>query len=307
MPDIITLGQKTHYKDECFTAPFEPPPQTILIQHGFGRNSNFWYEWVPLLSGKYRVIRRDARGHGESSAPSRDTYDWGLDTMLAEIVDMLDQLGIDKIHFLGESTSGMLGMAFAAKYPERLHSLIICSSPTYLPPAAMTFFSMGMGSWQEAIRTLGSEGWARALTKLPGTGARKDKEFEDWWAKEVGRSPTYGLEQYSLFLEKLDGREFMKDIHTPTLILAPMHSTAAPVSYHSYFGEWLIAGIKNRWQSRSRGPRLCSLMAWVMRFTSIERRSVTRNSMPSSTVSIKNRLVEMGYRNMPFRYDFLTS
>jgi hypothetical protein len=48
-------------------------------------------------------------------------------------------------------------------------------------------------------------------------------------------------------------------------------------------------------------------MAWVMRFTSIERRSVTRNSMPSSTVSIKNRLVEMGYRNMPFRYDFLTS
>jgi hypothetical protein len=148
-----------------------------------------------------------------------------------------------------------------------------------------------MGSWQEAIRTLGSEGWARALTKLPGTGARKDKEFEDWWAKEVGRSPTYGLEQYSLFLEKLDGREFMKDIHTPTLILAPMHSTAAPVPYPSCVKAWLISGIKNQWQSRSRGPRLCSLMAWVMRFTSIERRSVTRNSMPSSTVSIKNRLV----------------
>ena len=307
MPDIVTLGQKTHYKDECFTAPFEPPPQTILIQHGFGRNSNFWYEWVPLLSGKYRVIRRDARGHGESSGPSRDTYDWGLDTMLAEIVDMLDQLGIEKVHFLGESTSGMLGMAFAAKYPERLHSLIICSSPTYLPPAAMKFFSMGMGSWQEAIRTLGSEGWARALGKLPGTGARKDKQFEDWWAKEVGRSPAYGLEQYSLFLEKLDGREFMKGIHTPTLILAPMHSTAAPVSYHSCFGKWLISGIKNQWRSRSRGPRLYSSMVRVMRFTSTEHRSATKNSTPSSTVSTKSRLIDIDYRNMPLRYDFLTS
>jgi pimeloyl-ACP methyl ester carboxylesterase len=155
--------------------------------------------------------------------------------MLSEIVDMLDQLHIDKIHFLGESTSGMLGMAFAAKYPERLHSLIICSSPTFLPPAAMTFFSMGMGSWQEAIRTLGSEGWARELGKLPGTGGRKDKVYSDWWAKEVGRSPTYGLEQYSVFLETLDGRKYMKDIHTPTLILAPKNSTAAPVSYGSYW------------------------------------------------------------------------
>jgi pimeloyl-ACP methyl ester carboxylesterase len=231
MPDIVTLGQKTHYKDECFTAPFEPPPETILIQHGFGRNSNSWYEWVPLLSGKYRVIRRDARGHGESSAPSRDTYDWGIDTMLKEIIDMLDQLGIEKVHFLGESTSGMVGMALAAKYPERLHSLIICSSPTHLPPEAMKFFSMGTSSWQEAIRTLGSEGWARELSKLPGTASRKDKPYVDWWAKEVGRSPAYGLEQYSLFLEGLDGRKYMPDITVPTLILAPLHSTAAPVEY----------------------------------------------------------------------------
>lgn len=231
MPDIVTLGQKTHYKDDCFAPPYGPKPQTILIQHGFGRNSNFWWEFVPPLSSKYRVIRRDARGHGESSAPDRSAYDWSLDTMLKEIIDMLDQLGIDKVHFLGESTSGMLGMALAARYPDRLHSLIICSSPTYLPPAASKFFSMGMPSWQEAIRTLGSEGWARALSKLPGTVAA-DEVYLDWWAKEVGRSPAYGLEQYATFLENdLDGRKFMKDIKIPTLILAPMHSTAAPVPY----------------------------------------------------------------------------
>ena len=230
MPDIVTLGQKTHYMDDCFTAPFEGTPQTILIQHGFGRNSNGWYEWVPLLSGKYRVIRRDARGHGQSSAPDRSEYDWSVETMLAEIIDMLDQLNIDKVHFLGESTSGMLGMALAAKYPERLHSLIICSSPTFLPPGAMKLFSMGMGSWQEAIRTLGSEGWARELGKLPGTGGRKDAVFFEWWAKMVGESPAYGLEQYSLFLEGLDGRKYMPDINVPTLILAPKNSTATPVS-----------------------------------------------------------------------------
>jgi len=256
MPDIITLGQKTHYKDDCFAPPFEPPPETILIQHGFGRNSNFWYEWVPLLSSKYRVIRRDARGHGESSAPSRDTYDWSLDTMLRELIDMLDQLKIDKIHFVGESTSGMLGIAFAAKYPERLHSLIICSSPTYLPPAALKFFSMGTGSWQEAIRTLGSEGWARELSKLPGTGGRKDDAYVNWWAKEVGRSPSYGLEQYSLFLEELDARPFLKDVNVPTLILAPTNSTAVPVEYIPSFFFLLMGRVAEAMQKGIKGSKL---------------------------------------------------
>jgi pimeloyl-ACP methyl ester carboxylesterase len=235
MPELITLGQKTHYKDDCFTAPFDLVPETILINHGFARNSNFWYHWVPLLSKKYRVIRRDARGHGESSAPQRGEYDWSLDTLLAEIIDMLDQLGLQKVHFVGESTSGMVGMALAVKYPERLHSLIICNGPSHLPPAASEFFSMGLGSWQEALRTLGSEGWARALADKPGTGARKDPAYVKWWLSEVGRSSAYGLEQYSVFLESLDGRPFLKDIQIPTLILAPTKSSAATVPYISHF------------------------------------------------------------------------
>src|SRR5271170_1565510 len=233
MPDIVTLAQKTHSKDECFTAPFEPPPQTILIQHGFGRNSNFWYEWVPLLGGKYRVIRRDARGHGESSAPSRDTYDWSLDTMLAEIIDMLDQLKIDKVHFVGESTSGELGVALAVKYPHRLHSLITISSPTHLPAKSCEFLALGRESWPKAVAQLGSEGWARELGRRPGTGARKSNSgYMEWWATEIGKCPTYGLEQYAVFLMHLDVRGLLKDVHVQTLILAPENSTAAPKEYH---------------------------------------------------------------------------
>jgi len=267
MPDIVTLGQKTHYKDDCFAPPYGPKPQTILIQHGFGRNSNFWWEFVPALSAKYRVIRRDARGHGESSAPDRSTYDWGLDTMLKEIIDMLDQLGIDKVHFLGESTSGMLGMALAAKYPERLYSLIICSSPTYLPPAASTFFSMGMASWQEAIRTLGSEGWARALSKLPGTVAAGG-DFVEWWAKEVGRSPAYGLEQYATFLENdLDGRKY-QDSYFDSCANALYGCSCA---VQPYAVKSLMLVIKSRCMNRSRARKSCLSTVQDMRSTSTRR------------------------------------
>ena len=81
------------------------------------------YHWIPVLSSKYRVIRRDLRGHGYSSFPKKledgkweGGYRYNLDTILDEIIDTLDQLGVDKVHFLGESTGGILGEILAAKY-----------------------------------------------------------------------------------------------------------------------------------------------------------------------------------------------
>jgi len=77
------------------------------------------------------VIRRDARGHGESSTPGAD-YDYSVDEILWEIIDTLDQIGVQKVHFLGESTGGIFGMALAAKFPHRVQSLTVCATPMYL-------------------------------------------------------------------------------------------------------------------------------------------------------------------------------
>jgi pimeloyl-ACP methyl ester carboxylesterase len=230
MPYIETLGQTTYYEDDCFADPFGPTPEVIILQPGYARSTAFWYHWVPPLASKYRVIRRDLRGHGRSSSPSRDTYDWSLDTMLAEIIDMLDQLKIDKVHFVGESTSGELGIALAVKYPQRLHSLITCSGPSHIPAELKQLLALGHETWPIAMRTLGSAGWARELAKRPGTGARKEEEvYLDWWISEIGKSSSYGLEQYAIFLEELDVRKLLKDVKLPTLILAPTKSSAAPV------------------------------------------------------------------------------
>ena len=46
MPEIKINGYVTYYEDDDFTEPWKPR-QTILIQHGFGRTSQFWRQWVP--------------------------------------------------------------------------------------------------------------------------------------------------------------------------------------------------------------------------------------------------------------------
>lgn len=222
-------GQTTHYIDDSFTDPWKPC-ETILIQHGFARHAAFWYHWIPVLARKYRVIRRDARGHGHSSFPSPDSsYAYTLDTIVDEIIDTLDQLGLQKVHFLGESTSGMVGEALAASHPERLHSLIVCSSPTWLPPPALELFAFGHESWPAACRQLGSRGWGEALSRIPGTVSIPDPDYVQWWIDQVGISSGEGLAGYAQFLSTLDARPYLKDIRVPMLILAPANSAATKV------------------------------------------------------------------------------
>ena len=60
-----------HYYEDDFSDPWRVAP-TILLQHGFSRNGNFWYNWVPLLSREFRVLRPDMRGMGRSKMAEGD-------------------------------------------------------------------------------------------------------------------------------------------------------------------------------------------------------------------------------------------
>lgn len=226
-------GQLTYYIHTPCTASHENPhPATILIQHGFARHSGFWTHWIPVLSLNYNVIRRDLRGHGYSSYPhpsspkQQQNYAYDIPTIIGEIVDLLDQFGLEKVHFLGESTGGMLGEILAATYPERVSSLTVCSTPTHLPPQALALFAFGRQTWPAALRELGARGWAEELAKVPGTVPVSDEESMQKYLDEIGISDGEGLAQYAEFLSTLDARPSLERIQCPTLILVPTQSAA---------------------------------------------------------------------------------
>ncbi|KAI8939662.1 hypothetical protein NX059_003419 [Plenodomus lindquistii] len=236
---VHSNGQRSHYILDDFTDPWRNS-ETILIQHGFGRHAAFWYNWIPVLAGRYRVIRRDLRGHGRSSYASpkeKESYTYDVDTILEEIADTLDQLAIEKVHFLGESTSGMLGEIFAVRHPERIHSLTICSSPTYLPSAALKLFAFDKEDWPAACRELGARGWAEALSRIPGTIPISDPSYLPWYLEQVAISNGEGLAQYAEFLSRLDARPYLEQINVPTLILAPTQSAAVAADEMKYLAE----------------------------------------------------------------------
>jgi pimeloyl-ACP methyl ester carboxylesterase len=175
------------------------------------------------------VIRRDARGHGESSTPGAD-YDYSVDEILWEIIDTLDQIGVQKVHFLGESTGGIFGMALAAKFPHRVQSLTVCATPMYLPAEAQEMLAFGHSSWPAACRALGSKGWAREASKLLGTDmVTPDKYYVRWWIEQVAVADGKGLGDHAEMLTKVDAREYVGQIKAPMLILAPSNSKMVPM------------------------------------------------------------------------------
>ena len=104
----------------------------MLLQHGFSRSGRFWYNWVPLLSSQFRVLRPDMRGMGESII-SEEQFEPSLDIFVDDLKSILDHLGIEDVVYVGESFGGILGLNFAHRYPERTRALVLCNTPCRLP------------------------------------------------------------------------------------------------------------------------------------------------------------------------------
>src|SRR6185436_13013043 len=101
------------YQIDDYTDPWKDAPYLIL-QHGNGRSSRFWYSWVPYLSRHYKVVRPDARGLGASPADFDLERGVTVDALIGDLAAICDDLGAQSVHFCGESMGGILGLAFAA-------------------------------------------------------------------------------------------------------------------------------------------------------------------------------------------------
>ena len=226
MPDVFLNGYRTHYEDDDFS-PGWRRSEVVLIQHGFGRNSAFWRHWVTRLAGDYRLIRRDLRGHGGSDNPVG--LGWNFDALVGDLHDFVDALGLETVHLIGESTGGMLAAGFAHRFPDRLKSLTLCNAPTTIGPAGQAFFAGRHATWQDALAALGARGWIEWLLSQPGTAVTDSVEERAWVVDQMARTSTATMIGYSRVISETDVAPLLPGIDTPTLVLAPTRSAAAPL------------------------------------------------------------------------------
>ena len=98
----------------------------ILLLHGSGPGVSAWANWrltIPALSKAYRVIAPDMVGFGFSDRPRDVAY--RKETWVAQAVGLLDALGIEKAHVVGNSFGGAIALAMAIEKPERVGRLAL--------------------------------------------------------------------------------------------------------------------------------------------------------------------------------------
>ncbi|MGV3553333.1 alpha/beta fold hydrolase [Rhizobium sp.] len=95
---------------------------TMCHLHGGSVGRSHFAMLSPILADRFQVLDFDLRGVGDSrSVPMPDSIvDWADDTL-----ELLDQLGLDRVILHGSSAGGLVAMAFAEKYPERVDRLIL--------------------------------------------------------------------------------------------------------------------------------------------------------------------------------------
>ncbi len=101
----------------------------VLMIHGSGPGVSAWANWrqaIPALARDRRVIAPDMVGFGYTDRPAGIEY--SMDTWVRQGLDLLDALGLERVHLVGNSFGGALAMALAIRAPERVQRLVLMGS-----------------------------------------------------------------------------------------------------------------------------------------------------------------------------------
>ena len=98
---------------------------TILLLHGYPTSSHMFRNLITDLSVRYHVLAPDYPGFGRSDQPLMKDFEYSFDNMANILEIFLKELDVKKYSVYLMDYGAPIGFRIAAKYPERLESLII--------------------------------------------------------------------------------------------------------------------------------------------------------------------------------------
>ena len=96
--------------------------ETVCLLNGLAMHTRAWYGFLPFLVENYDVILYDYQGQGRSS---KDDIPYFIPEFARHLTLIMDEIGVEKIHLMGISYGGFIGMDFARLYQDRLHTLML--------------------------------------------------------------------------------------------------------------------------------------------------------------------------------------
>lgn len=202
----------------------DPGTPAVLLAHSILSDETMWDEQAALLCASgFRVVRADTRGHGRSAASAAP---YSMADLVADSIDVLDALGIARVHYVGLSLGGMSGFGLGIEHPDRLLSLCLCDARADMPPAAAA-------PWPERIAIAQQQGCAglagstverwfgKAFVEAHADTARR-------FADTAARTSTAGFVGCAQAILGLDYLGRVAEIRTPTTLIVGANDGPLP-------------------------------------------------------------------------------
>ena len=237
MPKIPVRDMEVNYVEEGTGFP-------LVLIHGLNGDSTGWAKVMPEFAKHYRTIALDVRGHGGTSKPD---IPYSVKQFSEDLFEFFQKLNLSQAHILGLSMGGAIAQQFALDHPERVRSLILVSTFSYIDSYAQRAFlrlrkSLEEGGYpaffDEVVRVAFTPEYVAANAQ--GIADLKQKRIQINSPVAIGRA-TDALMAFNL-------KEEISRISLSTLILSGKEDEFTPIHlaeqiHHSIKGsEWKIMG-----------------------------------------------------------------
>jgi 3-oxoadipate enol-lactonase len=216
MDFMLRNGLTTHYALE---GTEEGIP--LVFTNALGTDLRIWDGVVPHLMDRHPVLRFDKRGHGLSDCPPAP---YTIHDFSTDLLRLLDQLDFSQAIFVGISVGGMIALDFAASWPERVHSMVLCDTAPVIGTTDL---------WNDRINKLrehGMEFMAEAILArwfAPGFKDRSPAAYQGYY-NMLTRMPMEGYTGTCEAIRDADLTEATRTIGAHTLILCGTEDVSTP-------------------------------------------------------------------------------
>ncbi|MBI3041599.1 MAG: 3-oxoadipate enol-lactonase [Betaproteobacteria bacterium] len=195
----------------------------LTMSHSLACNLHMWDPQMPVLTKKFKVLRLDTRGHGQSGAPAGE---YTLEQLADDVKGLLDALKIRQTHWAGLSMGGMIGQAVALKYPGVFQSMVLADTTSRRPPDAAKM-------WNDRIQT----------AQTQGMGALVESTLARWFTEPYRKShpdvmrrigdgirntPVAGFAGCCHAIAKVDYLDRLGEIRIPVLVMVGEQDHGTP-------------------------------------------------------------------------------
>lgn len=198
-----------------------PDAPALVLVNSLGTDARIWDRVIDRLSGRYRVVSYDKRGHGLSDSPPGP---YSLDDHVADLLGVAERAGLGTFALAGVSVGGLIAQGLAVRSPGRLSALILCDTAARLG---------SIDSWNNRIATVAANGMvgiADAILELWFTDNFRQNcsaELHGWRTMFLANN-TEGYMATCATLRDTDLTSQVGTITTPTLVVCGANDRSSP-------------------------------------------------------------------------------